>query len=472
MSVSISFGELSDFLIQNGSDKNLFHQFIRTKFSLNNNSFELYRKQIDQFVINHDLRWKKKSKGRKQHFLDQYGSWLENLFILKDPSASNIHLKPFDECSIRTKKRRMNEIRQTKSVEEIEGAYMNIVRENSKIDAEIIAHLQSASPNCKELILQIIRGEFRPIKKYTADEALALMVDLRLTTSQYEHLHSHAKHKNADIYPPYNHIVDAKKRCYPPSDSLTVSDYGAAFNLQELVNHTSERLIQTCDQNEIQKLNDHNLEIIYKWGLDGASGQSCYKQKFKNDPGNSTDASVLMIAMVPLRIKSHDLVVWENPQPSSTKLCRPIKFDFIKETPETTNQQYKKVQDQMDKLNHSIVAVNDEVLTIRHKFFCTMIDGKTVNYLTSNPSHANCHICLAKPSEMNNYESLKEKESDARYYKFGISPLHCWIRFLECLLHISYRLPFEKWKVCTNEHKEKYNEIKERIQTAYRLEKG
>lgn len=33
--------------------------------------------------------------------------------------------------------------------------------------------------------------------------------------------------------------------------------------------------------------------------------------------------------------------------------------------------------------------------------------------------------------------------------KFGLSTLHCWIRFFECLLHLSYRLDFKKWQVTT-----------------------
>lgn len=31
------------------------------------------------------------------------------------------------------------------------------------------------------------------------------------------------------------------------------------------------------------------------------------------------------------------------------------------------------------------------------------------------------------------------------HLKFGISSLHCWIRSMECFIHIAYRLEFKKW---------------------------
>lgn len=472
MPTSVSYQVLSDFLIENRSDKTVFYDFVKATFGLNQNSFPLYQKQFDQFIINHDLRWKKKSKGRKQHFLNQYGSWLENYFCLKDPSASTKQLKPFDKCSTKTEKRRMNEIIETKTVEEIQGAYLNIVRDNDKIDADIIANLRYTSPECKENIMKLIRGELSPVIKYSPDQALALMVDLKLTSSQYNHLHMQAKHQNGNIYPPYSHIFEAKKRCYPPEDSLTVTDYGAAIDLQALVDHTTERLFQICDQNKIRQLDEPALEISFKWGLDGASGQSLYKQTFTNDSGKSSDASMFMVAMVPLLIKSHNIVIWKNPQPSSTKFCRPIKFDFMKETPQTTNEQFKFVDGQIDKLRKTTVVKDGEELETTHRFYSTMVDGKTINYLAENPSQANCNICRATPKEMNDFDAIRRKECNDEVYAFGISPLHCWIRFLECILHISYRLKFEKWMVCNAEDKKTCAETKERIQLAYRLKTG
>lgn len=73
---------------------------------------------------------------------------------------------------------------------------------------------------------------------------------------------------------------------------------------------------------------------------------------------------------------------------------------------------------------------------------------------------------------MNKDEVLKQLECDEDVYAFGMSSLHCWIRFLECLLHVSYRLSFEKWSITTKEHKKEAKKIKTQIQLAYRKEKG
>lgn len=46
------------------------------------------------------------------------------------------------------------------------------------------------------------------------------------------------------------------------------------------------------------------------------------------------DESVFTISLVPLKLLSGNKIVWENPQSSSTRLCSPIKLEFIKENDE------------------------------------------------------------------------------------------------------------------------------------------
>lgn len=58
-----------------------------------------------------------------------------------------------------------------------------------------------------------------------------------------------------------------------------------------------------------------------------------------------------------------------------------------------------------------------------------------------------CYICKAKISEMNNIDALRKKTLDPNSFRFGLSVLHAYIRFFECLLHISYRLEIKTWKV-------------------------
>lgn len=60
-----------------------------------------------------------------------------------------------------------------------------------------------------------------------------------------------------------------------------------------------------------------------------------------------------------------------------------------------------------------------------------------------------CYICGAKISEMNNLKNVERRLEDPSKLKFGISILHSYIKFFECILHISYSLNFKQWKVRT-----------------------
>ncbi|KAK4872369.1 hypothetical protein RN001_014398 [Aquatica leii] len=55
--------------------------------------------------------------------------------------------------------------------------------------------------------------------------------------------------------------------------------------------------------------------------------------------------------------------------------------------------------------------------------------------------------------------------------QFGISSLHAWIRFFECLLHISYRLDVKKWQ-SRGEDKVKVESRKKNVQKGFRQKLG
>lgn len=228
-------------------------------------------------------------------------------------------------------------------------------------------------------------------------------------------------------------------------------------------------MVESCDENLFS--NGSELEVEYKWGLDGASGQSQYKQIFQSQSSESSDKSILMTSLVPLLIKSDSLVLWKNPRASSTRFCRPIRFEFIKEDKDTIIAQHKKVQDEIDKLQLTPIEVNGKHLQAKHKLHCTMIDGKALDYL-SDSNHSNCNICDAKPNQMNNFDYLKTLKCKVQYYSFGLSTLHCWIRFLECLLHIAYRLQIKRTDARGAENQKTVADDKKRIQDKFRAKTG
>lgn len=215
--------------------------------------------------------------------------------------------------------------------------------------------------------------------------------------------------------------------------------------------------------------NSKNLIMISKWGCDGASDQSRYKINF-SDPLKD-DSSVFISSLVPIKIynSKNNEMLWQNNYPSSTRFCRPIQFKFVKEEKIEVKSCVTDIQNQISLLTPSIL---DENITITHKLFLTMVDNKICNILTDTSSFMKCYICNASPKQMNDINSVKTRTVKMEHYSFGLSSLHCWIRCFECLLHISYRLDIKCWAIRNKDNKEKIDERKKHIQSAFRIQMG
>lgn len=98
--------------------------------------------------------------------------------------------------------------------------------------------------------------------------------------------------------------------------------------------------------------------------------------------------------------------------------------------------------------------------------------SKTAQTVTSTSSAAVCFICKSKPTEMNNLDLISKKVVNSEAIKLGISPLHARIKFMECILHIAYNKPFQKWSALKDQHKVLKQENKERIQKALKDSMG
>lgn len=169
-----------------------------------------------------------------------------------------------------------------------------------------------------------------------------------------------SKQRKADIYPSYNKIKESKIKCYP--DNYEVNEYGASIPLQNLVNHTAKRLLESLNISD-QNLNEFkNLHLHFKWGCDGSSGHSEYHQKFLETKVESEtvsinekcDGNLFLFSLVPLELveskNNSDFknVSWKNQKSSSTRYCRPIKFLFEKETAYNTKSEVSKIKKEMN----------------------------------------------------------------------------------------------------------------------------
>ena len=73
---------------------------------------------------------------------------------------------------------------------------------------------------------------------------------------------------------------------------------------------------------------------------------------------------------------------------------------------------------------------------------------------------------------MNKLEEVKLLPVKIENYSFGLSTLHTWTRFMECILHISYRSDFCKWAAILPDQKQKMSKAKKIIQKEFWEEVG
>lgn len=222
-----------------------------------------------------------------------------------------------------------------------------------------------------------------------------------------------------------------------------------------MLDHTAKRLLV----NIFNELKTGNYILKCKWGFDGSSGFSEYKQSTLS---GSSDSSLFVTSMLPICLTNevNNQIIWQNPACSSTRYCRPIRLQYAKETTELSLNEEMYISQQINQLTSYI----HDKGAVKFSMNFTMIDGKICN-VVSETSSMTCYVCKSKILQMNNLERIKNlvvDPSNYRYlynvnskvimryfiillfYRFGLSTLHAYIGCFECLLHVSYRLDFKQ----------------------------
>lgn len=168
--------------------------------------------------------------------------------------------------------------------------------------------------------------------------------------------------------------------------------------------------------------------LLVKWGFDGSSGHAEYKQKFENDDGESSDSNMFITSLVPIKADVNGKVLFQNPRPSSTRFCRPVRIQLVSETTEVSINEKKHIENQIDQLVPTVITVEGRTIIVRYEMVLTMVDGKVCNAVTGNKSSQTCYICNATPKLMNNLDSVTERVENSDAFQFGLSTLHAWIR--------------------------------------------
>lgn len=469
--------------------------FIKSKLGIENCSEEVTEclgRDLKDFVDNFNRRWKQAHRV-KERFLSKYSDWLQkeikfsktvydskltkNIINTPTPSTSTVGRprKLFHESSDKSKRRKVQSLVSAHSEQELIHAAQVSLHKSGKRDAAKMVKETVKSPHRGTKIKKAYTSLAPKPVPLTSEEALSFFVDNNYTKNQYVNMRTECKKRNCNIFPAYHIIREAKKKCYPPNKSITITETSCTIKLQSLIDHTIERLAVIQEDVLKQTLTgNEKIYIIFKWGCDGSSGHSQYKQKFTDD--DSSDSDLFVVSVVPLQLYSvHEgtndkEILWQNPRPSSTRFCRPVKLLFEKETTELTRREVKMIESEIMSLKPTKIVIDGKDIQVNQKLLLTMVDGKICNAITGT-SAQRCYVCGAGPKEMNN-TTLSKTAFSVENYKFGLSTLHCWIRFFECLLHIAYKIEIEKWQARVTDDKKKVEKRKKLIINKFRSEMG
>lgn len=362
-------------------------QFLHEKYALQDDEICKVVSEINKRFLPHFNQRLKSVHRIRTKFFEKYSQWIKGMFVVnlsgtlgeRNPSLTKSGGRPkktFEECCDRAKRYKIQELRS--------------IHSQKLIDASASSSTSSTD------------------KAFNADSALALITHAKL--SKYEILRKATKDIGHNIFPSYRKIIEAKKQCYP--DNIDVTEKSAKVSLQDLLDHTSRKILETTTQDDIETLEEEHLILHTKWGCDGASGQSEYMQKFSNPVVKISDSHLFMTSIVPLSItlaENQIKHVWKNSRPSSTRYCRALKFEFIKETPDLIREEKTRVENEIKHLRETEINLYGRIFKIRHILYFTMIDGKVAQPVTNTASSSNCVICGAKPSQMNDIANCLNK---------------------------------------------------------------
>lgn len=379
--------------------------------------------------------------------------------------------KTFTELSERSKRRKTEDLRSTTSKEMLlHAAQITLQTSGHRTASQMLKEVVISPNHAKKYKTAYIKSmRDNRGNKLTTLCALSMFVEADLSRRQYEII----RDTNKNVYPCYSLLQKAKQDCYPPKESYHVTATSAELNIQNLMDHTVQRLLLALEEvlHTLTEEDRKTLQLICKWGCDG-SQQAQFKQKIDND---SDDSNIFQSSFVPLQLicdTQNRKIVWQNPTPSSPRYCRPIRIRFVKESVDITNDEISYVENAANLLENTNISMGDKNYSVKHTMMLTMIDGKVCNAATLNTSTMRCYICGLTSKHFNDLTNKGDVKIES--LKFGLSVLHARIRLFESLLHLAYKLPIKKWQIRASDtvSKEIVKNTKREIQERFRKEIG
>lgn len=445
----------------------------KCSFNLSEEGKAKLKESLRLYCINLSKRWKRCNRTLRT-FTANNDTWLQEIFkvpeqcVLENPSTDEscvitpARRKAFSDISDRHKRRLTEHLREEYSSDILLFAAKQKLQSEGHADTAMVIDYLMKNQNEAGRIMAFCKNEIKaPL--FSKEKCLAMLLNLDLSKSQYIQLRENSIENGQNQWQSYYQVQKAKSDCYPPKDKTTITETLASVDLQAILDLTATRLLTLCED----KLSLYtNVKLTCKWGFDGASNQSMYKQTFEDN--SRCDEFIFITSFVPIQLVSDSEVLWTNETPGSTRYCRPIKFEFIRETMEISRNEYQRVENQIKNL----IAMQYKNVTVKYEMLFTMIDGKVCTAISNEKSCATCPLCGAKPTEMNDIDKVLNKDVRENVYNFGISNLHAKIRCMEFLLHVSYNLTFKKWSVRNPVFKEQRESTKRKIQEEFKRKLG
>lgn len=232
------------------------------------------------------VRWAK-SKRARLRFLKDNKKWLQQILVFAvQAKPSGRHSKGFSECGLRTKKKKIQQIKANYSTEElIFAAASSATSAGCRLTGKSIQHIS------KGCVASTSLAERKSADSLTAEEAVGFLCRNGFSKAQYNDIRKTTLERGIDIYPAYNHLVIAKNLCYPLGldniltilicyliyhqfTGISVSPSEANVALQHLFDHTIRRLFAYLAYDSFDSKGKYT--IIFKWGCDGSSNHARY----------------------------------------------------------------------------------------------------------------------------------------------------------------------------------------------------
>ncbi|GLV38061.1 hypothetical protein CBL_07860 [Carabus blaptoides fortunei] len=161
----------------------------------------------------------KEAARRQDYFFKKNENWLNSTVNFPiDAKCATVNKSTgrpagnFEALSDRSKRRRTEEIRTKFSPAELSFATQMSLRTSGHSDAaNIVKDVTLSSPSRATKYKESLRLSSLLPAFYDANEALALLLDLKLTKDSYQHLRNQAKAKGLNtLYPPPVHFISTK----------------------------------------------------------------------------------------------------------------------------------------------------------------------------------------------------------------------------------------------------------------------